>query len=149
VTGAELVRNLAVAAARWTGHKLRHRELVDPRRYLAYLGQRLRRRPYSTVDAPPPEGVSRQQAAVWDATLRAVAAHRPRPYAGRVVALRARDDRRFVPMLDPLLGWRRLVLGGIETVDVPGDHATLLAPPNVHALAGEIRLRARLSAAPA
>ena len=75
------------------------------------------------------------------ATLHAASTHTLRPYHGPILALRAREDRRFMRMLDPKLGLRRIALGGLDIVDVPGDHATLLDPPHVAALAAVLRAR--------
>jgi thioesterase domain-containing protein/NADPH:quinone reductase-like Zn-dependent oxidoreductase/acyl carrier protein len=141
VGAAELLGNMALATARWTAAKLRRRDFADPRRYLIHLAQRLRGRPYSAAEAPPPDDATPQQEAVWRATLHAASTHTLRPYHGPILALRAREDRRFMRMLDPKLGLRRIALGGLDIVDVPGDHATLLDPPHVAALAAVLRAR--------
>ena len=41
-------------------------------------------------------------------------------------------------MGDPSLGWSGLATGGLEVVEVPGCHYTLLRPPHVEALAGRL-----------
>ena len=33
------------------------------------------------------------------------------------------------------LGWGKYALGGVEVLDVPGDHLSMLLPPNVEAFA--------------
>ena len=33
------------------------------------------------------------------------------------------------------MGWGKLALGGVEILDVPGDHATMVKEPHVRALA--------------
>jgi thioesterase domain-containing protein len=35
-------------------------------------------------------------------------------------------------------GWSRLALGGVEVVDVPGDHMSMMQKPNVGVLAARI-----------
>jgi amino acid adenylation domain-containing protein len=61
----------------------------------------------------------------------------PGTYDGRVILFRARE-RSFTPD-DPGERWRDLVTGGIEVHDIPGDHLSLLAEPNVQRLADELR----------
>jgi thioesterase domain-containing protein len=40
---------------------------------------------------------------------------------------------------DELLGWGKLVSGGIEVQDVPGRHRDILIEPNVRILAEKMR----------
>ncbi len=59
-------------------------------------------------------------------------------YPGRVTLFRAgvrAADRRA----DPSMGWSRLAGGGVSVVDVPGDHASILAAPGVRMLAKGLR----------
>ncbi len=62
----------------------------------------------------------------------------PRPYSGRVTLFRVLNqgagifDRRYY-------GWDRLAQDGVEVIDVPGDHLSLLSEPNVSVLAEHLR----------
>jgi hypothetical protein len=47
-----------------------------------------------------------------------VRAYKPKPYAGKMVIFRSPGIYK-----DPGLGWNDLVMGGIETYDIPGKHA--------------------------
>lgn len=64
----------------------------------------------------------------------------PRPYASRVVLFRS-HVRPLLRMHGHDLGWSRLASGGLEIVIVPGNHETMLKPPNVQVLARELRKR--------
>jgi hypothetical protein len=55
---------------------------------------------------------------------------------------------------DPLFGWGRRATRGVQTIDVPGGHSSMLQEPNVDVLAEQMqialdRVLARESAAPA
>ena len=71
---------------------------------------------------------------VFLANLRAAAAYRPQPFDGRILLFRARDGA------DPHL-WRPLVAGGLEVVDVPGDHYSMLREPHLDTLASRLQER--------
>jgi thioesterase domain-containing protein/acyl carrier protein len=64
----------------------------------------------------------------------------PRPYAGRVVLFRSRV-RPLLRMHGRDLGWGELANGGLDVVTVPGNHETMLKPPNVEFLAKELLKR--------
>jgi amino acid adenylation domain-containing protein len=74
---------------------------------------------------------------VFTANLRAATAYRPGTYPGRLVLLRATDSR-HLPAADPAAGWRAAALGGVEIVEVPGDHGTVVAAENAPALAAAL-----------
>ncbi|MDP9119995.1 MAG: amino acid adenylation domain-containing protein [Acidobacteriota bacterium] len=81
----------------------------------------------------------------------------PRPYAGRITLFRAHEqilaaaDLDRTPslahairqtarkMADPKLGWGELAAHGVEVHELPGNHFSMLRPPHVAALAGELR----------
>lgn len=63
--------------------------------------------------------------------------YRPRPYAGRVTLFRATETDHQEP--GPDLGWAALAQGGLEIVEVPGDHNTMLHDPHLAILAAHIR----------
>jgi thioesterase domain-containing protein/acyl carrier protein len=64
----------------------------------------------------------------------------PRVYQGRVAYFRAMEvseaDKWYV---DPLLGWRKLIAGGLEIQDIPGNHTTMFSEPNVETLVERLR----------
>ena len=62
----------------------------------------------------------------------------PQVYPGRLTLFRARDAGDPPDQL--LLGWGKLVLGGIEIHDVPGYHDTLLREPHVRILVERLRM---------
>jgi thioesterase domain-containing protein len=41
--------------------------------------------------------------------------------------------------VDPLLGWRKLIAGGLEIQDIPGNHTTMFSEPNVETLVERLR----------
>jgi oxalate---CoA ligase len=43
------------------------------------------------------------------------------------------------PSLPPDLGWGALAQGGVEVVEVPGDHLSMIHAPHVLALAASLR----------
>ncbi|HSL81304.1 MAG TPA: amino acid adenylation domain-containing protein, partial [Thermoanaerobaculia bacterium] len=71
---------------------------------------------------------------VFSANLRAAERYRPEPSPVRVVLFRAAESR-HLPVRDPGAAWRRVALGGVEVVGVPGDHRTLVLGENARALA--------------
>jgi thioesterase domain-containing protein/SAM-dependent methyltransferase/acyl carrier protein len=73
--------------------------------------------------------------------VRAVRRYLPAPYPGPVVLLRAAQTE----IAAPDYGWRRLLTGQLQVVEVPGNHETVIWPPNVQRLADE--LQTHLSAA--
>ncbi|WP_438801122.1 beta-ketoacyl synthase N-terminal-like domain-containing protein [Amycolatopsis magusensis] len=70
--------------------------------------------------------------------------YHPRPYAGRVVLFRAQEPHPLTTSLDPrylrtddALGWDELC-SGLEVVRVPGDHLSLIDPPNVEVISDRL-----------
>jgi thioesterase domain-containing protein/acyl carrier protein len=72
--------------------------------------------------------------------IQAVLKYHPKPYAGRVVLFRCEQisARHY---MDSTYGWGSLVAGGIELIDLPGDHAAMFEEPVVSALAQELNAR--------
>jgi thioesterase domain-containing protein len=78
--------------------------------------------------------------AFWDLYLmhrQALHDYVPQPYPGRLILFQA-----MAPSVgadpDPQMGWGGLAQGGLEIHAVPGDHASLLAEPNVAVLAEKL-----------
>jgi thioesterase domain-containing protein/acyl carrier protein len=56
--------------------------------------------------------------------------YQPKPYPGRVTLFRARV-RPLLRLHGRDLGWARLAGGGLDVIDIPGNHQTLLTAPHV------------------
>ncbi len=65
-----------------------------------------------------------------------------RPYPGRVTVYRA-IERVFydADYAAAGLGWGSVALGGVDTIDVPGDHVGILREPAVGVIARSLRER--------
>ncbi|MGB3510291.1 MAG: amino acid adenylation domain-containing protein [Microcoleaceae cyanobacterium] len=64
----------------------------------------------------------------------------PRSYSGKMVLFRAMDKDEFkFHQIDPLHGWGEVATGGLEIIDVPGDHIGILKEPNVRVLAEKLQ----------
>jgi thioesterase domain-containing protein len=75
----------------------------------------------------------------WEA---AAAAYQPQPYPGEAVLFRVRANRALGELEfndDEQNGWGSVVLGGIEVIDVPGTHTSLVEEPHVRTLAQSLR----------
>jgi thioesterase domain-containing protein len=73
---------------------------------------------------------------VRDINLMAGARYVVRSYPGRVTLFRAYD--RDIAGLPEDLGWRAHAQGGVEIIQLPGDHGQVLAEPTVSHLAREL-----------
>ncbi len=69
--------------------------------------------------------------------------YRPKAYPGHAVLFKASDvDRGPVSRIwaeDSTFGWAEIMTGGIEVLEVPGDHVTILDEPSVSAIAMRIK----------
>ena len=61
-----------------------------------------------------------------------------RRYPGRITLFKAHDELGNTS-LDPSLGWSKWAAEGVEVHIVPGNHATMVYPPHVEALAEIMR----------
>jgi thioesterase domain-containing protein len=71
--------------------------------------------------------------AVYAANVRAMLAHRPDPYPGRLTLIRAGDSA------GPEPDWAALALDGLDVGAVPGDHHGILRAPAVEMLAAQLQ----------
>ena len=71
---------------------------------------------------------------VWKAHMRALFSYEPVPYEGAATYLKAQVHVPPHP-LHPEQPWRQLVLHGLEVLPVPGNHQTMIEPPNVETMA--------------
>ena len=81
--------------------------------------------------------VGDEQRRLWDAHMRALILHQPRPYDGKVVLFRSAEHL-FVCSFDENCGWDQLTPDFTLKI-VPGDHGRVLEEPYVGAVADEIR----------
>ncbi len=79
-----------------------------------------------------------------EAFLLALRQYKPDPFDGTAVLFRAKHE--LTRNQDPTFGWRRLILGELQVVEVAGDHDTLLDEPNIGELAHELDRLLRNSA---
>jgi thioesterase domain-containing protein len=72
------------------------------------------------------------------ANMKAMGSYVPQPYRGKVTLFRAMGRR--LKIYDPhAYGWAALAAGGVDVVEVPGDHLTLLKEPHVKFLADRLQ----------
>ncbi|WP_169813176.1 amino acid adenylation domain-containing protein [Nocardia jejuensis] len=85
---------------------------------------------------------------VFVGNWRAFVGYEPLPYAGNMTLLRAaeplpamlrlRHDRVGTLHRDPTNGWNTYAAGHFEVIEVPGDHLTLIQPPQVTEVAAQL-----------
>jgi thioesterase domain-containing protein len=63
--------------------------------------------------------------------------YQPQPYPGRVVLVRAKKQSEKGDQ-SPDMGWAEYLTGEFEIYQVPGDHISMVYPPDVKALARRI-----------
>jgi aspartate racemase len=124
---------------RRTSHRPNHR--LNPRECLPTMAghptsflQQMGAIETAVNDAPP---VPDYLEGVITANLTAVKHYIPQTYSGKVTLFRATSKP--VQSFDPLTyGWAALVVGGVEVLEVPGTHLTLLKEPHVQHLAASL-----------
>lgn len=82
--------------------------------------------------------VGNEQRGLWDAHMRALSVHHPKPYDGKAVLIRS-SGHLFLCSFDEQCGWGELIRGGVTVKVIPGDHGRVLAEPFVAAAANELR----------
>ena len=75
---------------------------------------------------------------VAEAHQRAIAAYKPKLYAGKIVQLMCSDSS-YRAYEDRRLAWSSLASGGFEVRIVPGDHLTMVEEPHTRVLAQELQ----------
>jgi thioesterase domain-containing protein/NAD(P)-dependent dehydrogenase (short-subunit alcohol dehydrogenase family)/acyl carrier protein len=83
---------------------------------------------------------TRRTLRVLKANINALLVYKLKPYRGRITVLRA-EDQSIMHKLheDWTLGWGEVAEGGIDIVEVPGNHAVLMNPPYVERVAQVLR----------
>ncbi|MBS1808497.1 MAG: amino acid adenylation domain-containing protein [Acidobacteria bacterium] len=66
----------------------------------------------------------------------------PRIYPGKVTFFCAKEE---VSAQENQFGWQTLATDGVEVVEVPGDHQSMIKEPHVNILAEQLKLRLSLS----
>jgi len=142
-------RRLTVRLARRFAYERAQLAPLSAAAKLSYLGEKatalVRELPGKILTRLQEHGGS--QTYLNHAIRRVEAAHRnagrhyePSAYPGRVVLFRpARPSARHHG--DPLWGWDRLALGGVEICEIPATRPTIVDEPDVHILAAELRKR--------
>ena len=71
----------------------------------------------------------------------AVKCYIPEFYSGRVILFRSTIGYRRpeMRMADPKMGWDNIVLGGLETYEIPGNHLHIVREPNVTLLGQRLK----------
>lgn len=88
-----------------------------------------------------PLGEQQLPGMLWDNLklfMRAAEMYRPKPYPGRITLFKAVEQNALYGP-DAKLGWGNTALGGVQIIDVPGDHMTLLEKTKVFQLANHLR----------
>jgi amino acid adenylation domain-containing protein len=126
---------------RWLGAKLLERDRTSPRA-LIYQSLKMRARDLECLVCElrgrPPTAKQRRRRRKR-AAIRARGRHRPSPYDGPILLLRASQpstEKSFD--YDPLRGWQPFASGDITIREVPGRHIELLDEPHVCAVAAEV-----------
>ncbi len=101
---------------------------------LLRTSKRMAKRALGRRDLPGPaarEGLSPGIREAIIADYRALGDYKPRPYAGRVLLLRSKEDERerIAHERRPLNGWDGLLLGHVDVVDFPCKHQEILEEP--------------------
>jgi thioesterase domain-containing protein len=145
VVAYEMARQLAAA-----GQALAHLILVDCAapangplalaRFLAAAAQGgdlrlLQERVYQAVLHPLRLARLRRLERLGEAHRWALWSYRPGTFAGRIVLIRPSD---LQYARDPMLGWRRYALGGVEVRTLSGAHGELVTVDGAATLAAEV-----------
>jgi amino acid adenylation domain-containing protein len=71
---------------------------------------------------------------VHEANAAADKSYIAKPYPGKVTLFNARE-RQWSDLINPLPIWKKMALGGVESINVPGKHYSILDEPNAAGLA--------------
>lgn len=94
---------------------------------------------YRRCDRPFPEAF--QDILYARQNLDASSVYVPEIYRGRIVLMRARDQRISIKFdADPRSGWSEVAAEGVKVHEIPGDHTGMLQEPNVRVLAKAFQL---------
>lgn len=136
--GSEFLKPLPyrVRASRHLGNFLR----LDLKEKLTYVKERWGRRFYSDNTPPLPEAC--YESPLHEAHMQANRDYVPQVYAGRAILFRVTEPvEEWLEWhsVDPQLGWGRVVAGGLETYEIPGNHLNMFNEPYVQVLAEKLQ----------
>jgi len=89
-------------------------------------------------------GALRHLLRVFLTNLQSMFAYRPQPYSGNATVLRA-SEHLGEPGRDLTGGWAKLAAGGIETIDVRGNHFSMMRQPYVRTLGTSLKRCIRIA----
>ena len=108
---------------------------------VGYIRGRLRSRIASWLDRRPVKSVDPDDLSDMARVASCAFVESQPRYPGRIHLFRAsiRPDHAGLAHDDPACGWGNIADGGVEVWPVPGDHVTMLDPPNLAPLASALR----------
>jgi thioesterase domain-containing protein len=107
---------------------------LDPDAQVAHVFSKARKINWITPDVSLPQfrhfiRILRTHTDAWRA-------YRPNSYQGKITLFRAETQTDDELPLD--MGWQALAKGGVEIIDVPGDHISMLQEPMIKILANKV-----------
>ena len=76
----------------------------------------------------------------WSANKEAAFRYTPHAYNGKVTLFKSDEKSNEIQYLtDPELGWGKMALGGVDTIECHGDHVGIIEEPNVQKVAKSLR----------
>jgi thioesterase domain-containing protein/acyl carrier protein len=114
---------------------------LKPKEKLTYVQRKLNRRFYADKKQPLP--LEHYISPLQEAHEQADKDYVPQVYPGRAILFRASEQ--FAGewsqwcSIDPELGWGKLVAGGLEVHEVPGNHINMFSFPYIRVLAEKLR----------
>ncbi|MBN9248185.1 MAG: alpha/beta fold hydrolase, partial [Hyphomicrobium sp.] len=128
--GLGYIKNIISLRLEWLHHALQRRQIAK------HLRQ----------DETVPFDLRDRQ--LTDNFVRAASSYRPQPWAGKAMLFRAASANYIFSGGGPSYGWDKVIMGGIETVVISGDHDTLLLGPNSLELMGHLNKALETAVAP-
>ena len=107
----------------------------EPERQVAYVLERAKEANFIYPDVTLE--MFQHYLRIMETQIRAWRRYEAKPYPGRITLVRAQVQSPEAPT-EPDMGWGRLAQGGVDIVDTPGDHLTMMAEPLVAELARHI-----------
>ena len=105
---------------------------------------KLRAKAATRLRTPVAKPTEEEQNPYWSSgdtfqeSIRALKAYHTPPFPGRAVLFRARQHPKM--WLDSKGGWGRVIENGLEVVDIPGTHMTMLKEPHVQVVGTQLAL---------
>jgi thioesterase domain-containing protein len=89
--------------------------------------------PKATVTTSVKPKVNTSRPDLFESNLQALLKYQVKPYPGELTLFRARHGSPRIHA-EPLGGWEGVARGGVNVIEVPGTHNSMLEEPNVRAL---------------